>query len=240
MTQDARLAALESETAQLRRELTALHDERDVRRLHNSYGYYMDKWLFPEIVDLFAYDATLFFLNGVFRGREGAHRLYHYAGENVRGPRDGLLFEHILTQDVIDVAPDGLTAKGRFHAIMFVAVHDSVKDQYPDWPAQFWEGGVHENEYRKVDGVWKIQVFNYRISYQAEYETGWAHSPDAPLMVRPFDGTYPAISNGPDELREMPAQWPKATMPPFHYPHPVTGKPIAAVKSNDQRGASSE
>jgi hypothetical protein len=230
MNPEQRVQQLEAEVTALRRELTALQDERAVRRLHHSYGYYMDKWLFPEIVDLFADDATLYFLNGVYHGRAGAHRMYHYAGENVRGPRDGLLFEHILTQDVIDVAPDGISAKGRFHAIMFVAIHNSVQHLYPDWPSQFWEGGIHENEYRKVNGVWKIQTFNYRISYQADYATGWANSPDQPLMVKPFAGTYPTIANGPDELRSMPPQWPKATLPPFHFPHPVTGKIIAPTE----------
>ncbi len=227
MSAEDRIARLEQECAGLRRELTALQDEKSVRRLHHSYGYFMDKWLFPEIVDLFAEDATLYFLNGIFRGRAGAQRMYNYAGDQVRGPRDGLLFEHFIGQDVIDVAPDGQTAKGRFHAWLFVAVHDSVKDQYPDWPAQFWEGGVHENEYRKVDGVWKIQTFNYRIAFQADYATGWAHSPNEPLMVRPFPGTFPEYPAGPDELRPMPQQWPKATLPPFHFRHPVTEAMIA-------------
>lgn len=224
------LAWLEEEIHALRREVTELRDERAIRRIHHSYGYFMDKWLFPEIVDLFAEDATLYFLNGIFKGRAGAQRLYGYAGEGVRGPRDGLLFEHLLCQDVIDIAPDGQTAQGRFHAIMFVAVHDSVKDQYPDWPSQFWEGGVHENEYRKVDGVWKIQTFNYRIAYQADYATGWSASPDEPLMVRPFPGVFPITAGGPDQLRDMPVQWPRATLVPFHYDHPVTGVPIAPVK----------
>ncbi|HWW63707.1 MAG TPA: nuclear transport factor 2 family protein [Sphingomonadaceae bacterium] len=226
---DARIAALETEMVHVKRELALLRDEQAIRRLHHSYGYFMDKWLFPEIVDLFAEDATLYFLNGIFKGREGARRMYGYAGEGVRGPRDGLLFQHILTQDVIDVAPDGESAKGRYHAILLVAVHDSVKADYPDWPSQFWEGGVHEIDYRKVDGVWKIQTFRYWIAYQADYATGWAGSPREPMMVAPFAATYPELPNGPDELRPMPAQWPRATFPPFHYPHPVTGRPIAPV-----------
>ena len=219
---EERIAALEARVA-------ALEDEKAIRRLHHAYGYFMDKWLFPEIVDLFTDDVELHFLNGVFRGRAGAERMYGYAGAGVRGPRDGLLFEHLLMQDAIDVAVDGLTAKGRFHAILFVSVHDSVKAHYPDWPAQFWEGGIHENDYRKQAGIWKISRFNYRIAYQADYATGWAHSPDEPLMVTPFTGTWPEVPGGPDELRPMPPQWPKATLPPFHFAHPVTGRPIAPV-----------
>ncbi|RKF17569.1 nuclear transport factor 2 family protein [Altericroceibacterium spongiae] len=226
MSLEDRLDRLEAENRALRHDLTALQDERAIRQLHHNYGYFMDKWLFPEIVDLFTEDATLYFLNGIFRGRAGASRMYGYAGEGVRGPRDGLLFEHLLMQDVIHVAADGKTARGRFHALLFVSVHDSVKHRYPDWPSQFWEGGIHENEYRKVDGIWKVSRFDYRIAYQADYATGWAAAPDHPLMVRPFAGTFPEVPGGPDELRPMPPQWPQATFPPFHYRHPVTGKPI--------------
>jgi len=226
MNLEDRIDRLEAENGELRRGLAALEDERAVRRLHHSYGYFMDKWLFSEIVDLFSDDVELRFLNGIFKGRAGARRMYGYAGDGVRGPRDGLLFEHFLFQDMIEIAPDGMTANGRFHAFMFVAIHDSVKDQYPDWPSQFWEGGVHLNEYRKIDGVWKISRFDYRISHQAEYAGGWAGSPQQPLMVRPFAATFPEEPNGPDELRAMPLQWPHATFPPFSFPHPVTGKPI--------------
>lgn len=227
MTLEERLDRLEAANRELRRDLTMLEDERAVRRLHHAYGYFMDKWLFPEIIDLFAEDATLYFLNGIFRGRAGAARMYGYAGPGVRGPRDGLLFEHLLMQDLIDIAPDGISAQGRFHAFMFVAVHESVQHLYPDWPAQFWEGGVHCNHYRKVDGVWRIAEFDYRISHQAKYDGGWASAPRRPLMVRPFEGTFPQVPNGPDELRDMPPQWPRATFPPFHFPHPVTGRLIA-------------
>ncbi len=229
MSLDARVAALEADGALLRSRVAALEAERAIRHLHHCYGYFMDKWLFPEIVDLFTDDVELRFLNGIFHGRAGAERMYGYAGDGVRGPRRGLLFEHLLMQDVINVAPDGLTAMGRFHAILFVAVHDSVKAEYPDWPSQFWEGGVHENEYRCEDGVWKISRFGYRIAYQADYATGWAGSPDEPLMVRPFAGTFPDVPGGPDEIRPMPPQWPAPTLPPFHFAHPVTGRPIAPV-----------
>jgi len=233
MSTEARLAALEAQSAATRHRLDALEAERAIRHLHHCYGYFMDKWLFPEIVDLFTDDVELRFLNGIFHGRAGAERMYGYAGEGVRGPRDNLLFEHLLMQDVITVAPNGLTARGRFHALLFVAIHDRVKAQHPDWPSQFWEGGVHENEYRREDGVWKIARFEYRIAYQADYATGWAAAPEAPLMVTPFAGTFPQVANGPDELRPMPPQWPRATLPPFHFAHPVTGRPIAGVPGVD-------
>ena len=75
--------ALETDVAELRRELETvrhelgiLQDVKAVRELQFKYGYYMDKCLFPAIVDLFADDAELYFLGGVYRGKAGARRLY--------------------------------------------------------------------------------------------------------------------------------------------------------------------
>ncbi len=52
-------------------------------------------------------------------------------------------------------------------------------------------------------------------------------------MITPWTGTFPEVPNGPDELRPMPPQWPRAVMQPFHYTHPVTGKPIGADVQTD-------
>jgi hypothetical protein len=103
-------------------------------------------------------------------------------------------------------------------------VHETKKDAPPQIPSQFWEAGIYENEYIKEDGVWKIKLFNYRVVYQANYETGWAHSPVAPLMVSNFNVKYPENPRGPDEVGPPPPRWPESVFMPFHYPHPVTGK----------------
>ncbi len=222
-----RLEQLERELAELRHEVGTHADIQAVRTLQFKYGYYMDKCLFAEIVDLFAEDAVLYFMNGIFRGKRGARRLYGGAS-GLDGPAYGMLFEHIIAQDIVDVAPDRTTAKGRFRCFLQAGVHESKKDAPPRIPAQFLEAGIYENEYVKEDGLWKIKLFNYRIVYQARLEQGWAHSPLEPLMVSAYTGTYPESPRGPDELREPPPVWPETFIMPFHYPHPVTGKVVAA------------
>jgi len=224
---DPRIAQLETQLAALTQEMTLLRDVQAIRTLHHTYGYCMDKWLFKEIVDLFAEDCELRFLNGIWRGKAGARRLYSWT-EGAYGPRDGMLSEHVIAQDIVHVAPDRSRAWGRFRAFLQMGAHERYREDFP--PAfrdSFWEGGVHENEYVLEDGVWKIALFNYRLTFQAPYEGGWGCSPDEPIMITPWQGTYPDVPNGPDELREQPAQWPRAAFMPFHYPHPATGKPMA-------------
>jgi hypothetical protein len=217
------LANMQWQIEQLRNELGVQEDVHAVRTLQFKYGYYMDMCMFDEIVELFADDAELTFMGGVFKGKEGARRLYG-GSSGMNGPADGLLFSHILAQDIVDVAPDRQTAKGRFRTFMQGGVHDSRKERPPNIPDQFWECGVYENEYVKTGGIWKIKVFDYKVVWQARYEEGWAHSPETPLMVSTYDKTYPENPRGPDEVLPTPPRWPKAVVQPFHYPNPVTGR----------------
>jgi carotenoid cleavage dioxygenase len=123
-------------------------------------------------------------------------------------------------QDVIDVAPDGKTAQGRFRAFMTAGRH---KDH--GGPRQWWEGGLYENEYVKEGGVWKIKVLNYMPQWHADYETGWANTRPAYL---PFPAKTLADGDpiGPDELIRDAWLWPDHEVVPFHCPHPVTGQPV--------------
>jgi hypothetical protein len=209
-------ATLRREVELLRHQLGVLEDIQAIRTLHFKYGYYMDKCLFGEIVELFSDDAEINFLGGIFRGRAGAKRLYGGA-TGLNGPVHGMMFEHLHAQDIVDVAPDRKTAKGRFRCLLQGGVHESKKDAPPRIPSQFWEGGLYENEYVKENGVWKISVFGYNVVWQATYEQGWAHASGEVLMVSPYRKTYPEDPRGPDEIRTTtPRVWPEQ--------YPVTGK----------------
>jgi hypothetical protein len=48
---------------------------------------------------------------------------------------------------------------------------------------------------------------------------------------------YPEDPLGPDALIDpQPRLWPATDVVPFHYPHPVTGKPIAIDNSRAREG----
>jgi hypothetical protein len=226
-------SALTAEIRELRNEVGRLQDIQEIRNLHYTYGYYLDKWLFPEIVGLFAEDAELRFHDGIFRGKDGARRVY-LSATGYNGPVDGLLSEHVICQDVIHVAPDRTRGWGRFRCLMQGGAHESVED-VPEWmPKQFWEGGIYENEYVREDGIWKFKVFDYRVTWQARHEDGWAHiGTDDILSSQPFRATYPEHPRGPDELRPLPGRFPANPIMSFHYPHPVTGKLIDEQRRRD-------
>jgi SnoaL-like domain len=220
--------SLEARLAKLEHELGVLQDKDAIKALHYKYGYYIDKCMWLEVVDLFTPNgAEVRFANGIYKGKEGARRLYvnwfqklFTGGYN--GPIYGFLLDHMMMQLIIDVAPDRGTAKMRGRSFLLGGIHQSKKEPIVGVPDQFWEGGIYENEYVKENGVWKIKLLNYNMLWQADYEPGWKGSE---AHIPPLTKTYPEDPNGPDVLTdEVPYAWPKTRIVPFHYPHPVTGK----------------
>lgn len=221
------IEALQQQVQELTRRLGRMEDFKQIRELHFKYGYYIDMCLYDEAVDLFSDDSELYFLNGIFRGRAGVRRLYaewfrDMFTDGHNGPVYGLLLDHLQFQDIIDVAPDGQSAKGRFRAILQGGQHHTKERRVPNFPDQCWEGGIYENEYVREDGVWKIRKLDYNMLWQADYEPGWANGG---VHLQPLTRTYPDDPIGPDALRdEVPATWPETRVVPFHYDHPVTGE----------------
>lgn len=232
VSHDERVLAMERQMELMATRLGALEDIEAIRRLQHAYGYYLDKCLYSEIVDLFAEDGEVHIDGGIYRGRAGQRRFYmgrleqQFAG-GVQGPVNGLLLDHLTLQDVIDVAADRHTAKARFRLFVQGGSHDSRTAPPAAGPQQWWEGGICENTYVKADDErWRFARLSYRTVYQAPYESGWAHTAIAPeTTVRK---AYPEDPLGPDEVLPVsPPVWPEAPVVPFHYPNPVTDKPWA-------------
>ncbi|TXC06979.1 hypothetical protein FocTR4_00002385, partial [Fusarium oxysporum f. sp. cubense] len=205
--------------------------EADVRKLQHIYGYYLDKCLYKEVVDLFSDspDAYVQFLNGRFRGKDSIRRLfidrwsnYFVGGRN--GPIHGWLLDHFIGQDVVDFQPGTNIAKYRGRTLMSAGTHKTLSPEYPGGQRQWWEGGVYENEYIKEDGVWKIFRLRYHPFWHGSVEQGWQN---ADRFVPLFKETYPANQQGPDDLWEGADLWPDTRVVPFHYVHPVTGRQVA-------------
>ena len=77
------------------------------------------------------------FQSRAFVGHAGIIRLYGTWFQNLftggkRGPVKGLLLDHFQLQDVITVAPDRKTAKGRFRGVLAGGWHDAIKDSLPE------------------------------------------------------------------------------------------------------------
>ena len=203
------LSQVERRLDALRARAQLLRDHDAIENLQAAYGYYTDKMLWDSVADLFADTGSFEWgQRGVYVGKERIRSALLLFGS--KGPGYGKLNTYMQLQPVIHVAPDGKTAKARWRGMVQLA--------RPDQPGQ-WGEGVYENEYVKDGGVWKISRLHFYVTAFVDYDLGFdksAHPLEGPSALLPPD-------RPPTEIYRS---YPGVYIPPFHYPHPVTGKPI--------------
>jgi hypothetical protein len=188
---------------------------------------------------------------GTYVGRERIRTIL-----NLRGPRSGrtptFFTIHQLTQPVIHVADNGLSAKARLRLVQGGGNADGSSGS--------WIGGIYENTAVKEDGEWKFGVQDLHHIFNASYRNGWARygaaRGAAPPAAAPAAGAAtgargnnaPAgrdvpgggIQQGlggaaspnrlvtefpPDRpIRSRQYAFPEIDEPAFHYTNPVTGR----------------
>ena len=209
-----RVAAVRARVAALDRQATRVDDVNAIENLQGSYGYYTDKMLWDEVVDLFADDATVEIgPSGVYRGKASIRRYLDALSGGKQGPLEGVLFDHFQLQPIITIAPNGQTAQGRWRLFLMTGVSGSGSGGN-------WGEGTYENEYVKQDGVWKIRKLHWYATFVAPYEGGWLDTTaDA---VKAYAAPAGVTSDAPPSEQYEP--YPGVYVPPFHYKNPVSGQ----------------
>jgi hypothetical protein len=212
--ESGRVAAINAEIDRLSAEVGQLEGARAVRKLQRAFGYYVDRGLWDEAADLFADDGTVEIgADGVYVGKPRIREYLQRLGGGKPGLSYGQLNEHLQLQPKVDVASDGLTAKGRWRDLAMLG-------QFGQSAA--WGDGIYENDYVYEGGVWKIRALHLYINFVAPYAGGWARLTPAPADWR----TAAAKAFPPDRPPTVNYRpFPEVQVPPFHYRNPVSGRP---------------
>ena len=195
----------------LEHRLALIKDSNDIKRLQRAYGYYLDHARWDELGDLFAGNATLEIgLDGVYLGQERIREYFAVLGQGHNGLQPGQLNEHMQLMPVVTVAPDGLSAKGRWRDIIMAG-------QLGEYAV--WGEGPFENEYVKEDGVWKISKLHWFQTLLVPFEGGWHQNVDY------NGGKWVSDVLPPDAPTTFAYEaWPATFLPPFHFENPVLGQ----------------
>jgi hypothetical protein len=204
---------LKAQVDQLSNQVGILEDENAVRKLHQEYVNLLNNSMYEEVITLFTDNGEVIFNGGVFKGKKrGVRRLYcdHFrqglTGKSVE-PAPGFQPDIEKQQDIVEVARDRKSARGRFTYSMQVGapiISDSqlvkMARLHGEGIMKWWEGGIHEVSYVKdiKDEAWKIKRIEYRVLSKADYRAGRSYA--KPIDVPAFSKTYPADPTGPDKL----------------------------------------
>lgn len=212
---------LEARVKALENQIRTLQDIEEIKKLQRAFGFYLEHWMAEDIIDLFADDpdTTLSVATGEFRGK-GKIRLFCQRGkqgdEVVKREKPEYLHQVMQLSGIVDVDPDGITAKGRWYGFGANAL-----------PAeggltQGWMNGVYENEYVKENGKWKFKKVRWCMTFNAPFTEGWVE-PSRRVEKRPEPPYRTSNDFSPDGPGER-TQYPSGFICPFHYKNPVTGR----------------
>jgi hypothetical protein len=199
------LVALKAQVQALKLQAQKTQDWTAIANLQATYGYYVDKMRWDDAADLFAKDSTLEIAGrGLFEGQDRIRTYLHALGKL----EHGTLFNHMQLQPVINIEPDGTSAKARWRTFMQVG-HLGKEAR--------WGEATYENEYVKEEGIWKIRKLHGFITFYVEFDKGWNKGGVAlPQKLDDLDpDAPPTVKYG---------AFPEVFVPPYHYKNPVTGR----------------
>ncbi|MGH3250743.1 MAG: nuclear transport factor 2 family protein [Trebonia sp.] len=162
-----------------------LNDEDAVRNLQNAYGYYVDRRMWSDVVDVFADDPVVRIGPDVYSGRVGIRRAIERMGPEGLG--HGQLNERPIFDLIVEVLPGGREAISRGIELGILADADRR--------AGYWEFSVFRNRFAKEGSLWKLKEVCLTPLLRADYFQGWGNggitmqaSRDPDLLFEPGDG----------------------------------------------------
>jgi hypothetical protein len=223
--------SLESRLEALEKRLQHVEDVQEINRLQYAYNYYVEHMMKQEIIDCFSDSpgVLLDWLEGKWKGKAGVRKYFDVN----QIPPVGFRHQLIPSAGLITVAPDGKTAKGRWYAFGGIMMPMPAREgEQPSFSRSFIDG-IYEIGYIKEDGIWKILSINWIIPYGVRIQDGWIVPEDiaGPMLkgqsAAPGPQMVPDIPMDKNDLRYV-----TGYIFPFHFTHPVTGRPSSEAKLN--------
>jgi hypothetical protein len=192
--------------AALGKRASILNEEDRIRNLQSAYGFYADRKMWDDVVDLFANNGAVEVGGqGIWRGKAGVRRWLASIG--APGLSHGQLNDRAQFDVTIRTAPGGNEAWARGIELGMLGEADQEKG--------WWEVAAFRTRFVREGGVWKIRELRRFPMMKTDIFQGWGKSR---IVER-----VPTGANQPD----APATAGASAMPAFVGVHPVTGQPIA-------------
>jgi SnoaL-like domain len=170
----------------LQTKIERLTDVHEIANTQGRYMYYVQHHDYERIVDLFAaHDPDVsaeIAESGVYVGLAKIRSLFvELIKPFFTGP--GVLPIHMLTTPVIEVDPQGHTARAMWQTLGCNAFPT------PQGLSAAWQQGKYDNIFVKEEGVWRFKQFRWLCNFRTAFDQGWVRQPllhVAPLDLRQF------------------------------------------------------
>jgi len=193
--------------AELETRILRLNDEDAVRNLQHAYGYYIDRKMWDDVVDLFATDSAVELSGtGTWKGKAGARQFVERMGP--AGLKHGELNDRPIFDTIVEVQAGGAEA---FASGIEVGMLGEA-----DKGTASWEFTAFRNRFVKEGGLWKLKELRLYPLMVADYAAGWGKGGTASkqydyrkLAGKPLTGAIAALKSsavGDDAARLVAAR----------------------------------
>ncbi|TPX14607.1 uncharacterized protein E0L32_005299 [Thyridium curvatum] len=149
---------------ELAQRIERLNDEDEIRNLQHVYGYYVDRRMWTDVVDLFAPNSTVNIRGaGSYLDSSGVRQAMERMGRE--GLSQGILNDHPIFGATVNVLPGGVEAIARGIEVGMTGDANSKTAS--------WEFSVFRNTFVKQEGLWRFQELNVTPLIKADYFKGW-------------------------------------------------------------------
>jgi hypothetical protein len=156
----------EGDVEELEERIRSLNDEDEVRNLMHAHGYYVDRRMWTDVVDLHTKNTTIIVRNGKnFTGLAGARAALERMGPE--GLTQGINNDHPIFDMIVEVDPNGRRAIARGVEIAMIGNSNNKTAS--------WEFNVFRNHFVKEGGIWKTQTVDLTPLIVADYYKGWGN-----------------------------------------------------------------
>lgn len=165
-----------------------LEDIQDIQNLMGRYSYLHTAGKHKETAELFAENTpgvkAEFPAWGIYDGYESIKRVFVGVHSFQDGDRVGIMRMHTMSTPIVEVAEDGLTARGAWIS----PGHETMRDENSKHQA-YWAWCKYGCDFVKEDGNWKIWHLRIYGIFMTPYNKSWV------------EVDKPAIPEIPDNLK---------------------------------------
>lgn len=163
--------------AELTGHIAALEDEGAIRNLVHAYGYYVDRRMWTDVVDLCTDDVRFELApGGSFDGHTGARHAMLTMGPE--GLQTGHLNDRPLFDTLVRILPDGVATS---RSIELGMLGDATQRDAA------WEVRILTTRCVKTDGIWRLAHVRLERTLRADYFRGWGDADIRPLSAPAAD-----------------------------------------------------
>ena len=198
---------------ELQAKVDRMNDEDRVRSLQSAVGFYADRKMWDDVVDMFAANGVVEIGGqGVWRGKQGV-RNWLVGSMGPAGLTHGQLNDQVQMDVTVRIAPGGNEAWARGIDLGMLG----EADEEQGW----WQVTAFLTRFVREGGKWKIRELRRFPMMKTDIFEGWGTSrivDPAPHGKRAPDAPVPAADRAAAGL----------AMPRFLGTHPVTGEIVTA------------